>query len=797
MLHTEPVAPRLLNPSVPRDLETICLKCLEKEPARRYPTAQALAEELNRFLRGEPIVARPLGMTGRVWRWSRRKPQAASLAAVAILTFLLGFAGVLWQLQLKESQRQRAETGEQFALQIACAADMNQAQLSLEEGDYGRAVSLLEKYLPRRQKRSPNATDLRQWEWRYLWQLCQSDDWFTLCRYTNTWIGGLAVSPDGNVLAVQKGDGVALWDLPGKRPLKELPASGRRGAMAFSPVGSLLAAANCDDTGHAEVTLWDANTGVAKPPLPHPVFVRSLSFSGDGKLLATMDSKLTIRVWEVESQSEITNFVTSSNTVGRLVRLSPDGSRLAFGDLNGGVRVLNSRTGTTCLEIPAPDPKDGQVTAIAFSPDGHILAWAVGLRMVIRLCDSETGQLRGELVGHKDWVLSLAFTPNSELLASASGDQTVRVWNIADNTVRCRLQGHLNEAWAVAFMKDGKTLISGGKDGCVRFWDVSAPHGARWPVPIPARCLAFTTNSQQFVALGQPDGSVSVWDGLSLQPIEPLPALGSNNSSVALSPDGRWLAIGDVAGNVKTWDWPARRAVTNLVYPSRVITILGFSPGGRYLWAGVQRGEILTRTGGAARALKVWQTHSWEEIQLNGIETVGVRWADFSPDDRLLALSYEDGTVKLWSLSDGKLVAALSGHSPRVERVLFSPNGWILASAGYDDFVKLWDVHKRRELMTLRSHFNHLSALAFSPDGQRLAVAGYGPNVAIKLWEPAIQRELITLEFNKRAVSPSYIIAFSPDGNTLASAVPFGPVLLWRAPSFAEIEARERKESPR
>jgi WD40 repeat protein len=270
-------------------------------------------------------------------------------------------------------------------------------------------------------------------------------------------------------------------------------------------------------------------------------------------------------------------------------------------------------------------------------------------------------------------------------------------------------------------------------------------------------------------------------------------ALGNNNWSVALSPDGRWLAVGDVAGNIKIWDWPARCAGTNLAFPSRAILALAFASGGRFLWAGVQHPEVLARTGRPARAMKVWRTDTWEEVQLNANETKGMRWADFSPDNCLLAMAQEDGTVRLWSFPDGEPVGPpLTGHSPQVERVLFSPNGRTLASAGFDDFVKLWDVHDRRELMTLRSHFNHLTTLAFSPDGRRLAVTGSSPGTAIKLWDPATQRELITLQIDTRADRPSFLTTFSPDGNTLASAPPYGPVHLWRAPSWAEIEAVEQ-----
>ena len=158
VLNAEPLAPRLLNPSLPRDLETVCLKCLEKEPARRYATAQALADELGRFLNGQPVLARPMGPTGKIWRWCHRQPVRAGLSAALVLTFLVGLADILWQLN-------RARAGELLALRQAYAGDIKEAQRALEEGDLGGAQRTLGKYLPGKPasavRRPPLAVDLR------------------------------------------------------------------------------------------------------------------------------------------------------------------------------------------------------------------------------------------------------------------------------------------------------------------------------------------------------------------------------------------------------------------------------------------------------------------------------------------------------------------------------------------------------------------------------------------------------------------------------------------------------------
>ena len=197
VLNTEPLAPRLLNPSVPRDLETICLKCLEKEPARRYATAQALADELDRFLNGQPVLARPIGRAGKAWRWCRRQPVRAGLIGALVLVVVLGLIGISWQWRRAERERRTAVANELLAQENAYAADMNLAQAARENGDLGAAVAYLDAHRP-----APGRRDLRGWEWRYLWQRCRSDELFELTR-SETTVDQVAFSPHGRWLAVR------------------------------------------------------------------------------------------------------------------------------------------------------------------------------------------------------------------------------------------------------------------------------------------------------------------------------------------------------------------------------------------------------------------------------------------------------------------------------------------------------------------------------------------------------------------------------------------------------------------
>lgn len=853
---TEPVAPRRLNPSLPHDLETICLKCLEKDISRRYATTQVLADDLGRFLEGKPVLARPVGRLGKLWRWGRRNPRLALATGVAVLSLLIGLAGVSWQAR-------RAQAEALLARRHAYAADMNLAQQALEDHDLARARELLARHRPQgsddwrvkrdeqqtRGARSAHAaggslithhsslsTDLRSWEWRYLWGRSRSEERFTLCQYSNA-VSALAFSPDAKWLAVRwENDVLALWDAVAKCPMVELPARAvvqprRHRAVAFSPQGDLLAWGTANSNGAPAASLRDLRTGRELQRFTSSEEFVSLSFSPDGKLLAALVRDGAVLIEDVASGQVVTNFSTTrlkgpleasseieaENSLAEeadrrtapdlppaqppifqpasftqhqgCILFSPDGRWLAVGE-RGQPRVRvwdwSSRQQVKTNALPK---EAGGITALAFSPDSARLAFSGGAGdNDIHVWDLAAGTER-RFVGHRGWVTDLAFSPDGRRLASASVDQTVRLWDaLGDGEPRC-LQGNTAEVWAVAWSPEGKNLVTGARDGTVRYWDPASEAKAPYEV-LPASVwpsgLAFAPDSKTFLAVSGSGGVVERWDAATLRRIETLPFLGTNHLCLDLSHNGRWLALGDIDGHVRVWeawDSPDRRLAADLLAPEGRIIAVFFSPRDLYLNAGVLSPVDFCVT-------KFWERSTWRERPLPLLSGTNLTGIDYAPNGRTVAIGSDGGPATWWDLETGTREAVLSCPDRGAWCVRFSPDGRRFATTGFQGLATLWDVATRRPTPIGPDQPLHPHHPVFSLDGRRLITSGRTSEDLFWIWDVATGRSVATLP---GVAGRLYAwLDFSPDGNTLCAGSVQGTVLFWRAPSWAEIEAEER-----
>jgi len=809
VLNAEPVSPRFLNRSAPQDLETVCLKCLEKDPGKRYATAQMLAEELGRFLEGKPVYARPVSRLAKAWRWSLRNPRLAAAVGAALLSVLIGLAGVSWQWRRAESQRQRAEAGELMARQNAYASDMLLAQHAQAAGNLWLTESLLDKHRPGGRAAARNQkpeTDLRGWEWRYLWQLCQADESSRLQANARS-LGAMAISQDGRVLAAQTGeDKITMWDLISKRMMYEVPASRRINRLRLSSTGNLLAVATRPLQGEPTVEVWDLPARKIRRALAFSSPVRSLAFSPDGRLLATFEDGGGIRLVEWATDRILTRFQApppSRFMLAGVVEFTSDGGRLVIGEGYGRIRILKLPAGPV-VTITNLSRTSG-VTALACSPNSELLAAASS--EVIDLWDARSGERRGQPIGHEYVVWGLAFTPDGQNLASASADRTIRVWSVVDQALLNSVQGHADEGRVLAFLPDGRTLASGCPESVACLWDLTAARspithanltisygaGSMAAVEAPSYApasldqkvvdrfgFAFTPDGRHFITTDR-EGTLGVWETRSIRCVDSLPALGSNHWGVALSPDGRWLAAGTTSGKVNLWDWEERRLVKSLEIPFEWFGDLRFSRSGHFLFGRTVRNDLTA-------SVRIWRTNDWAIVPWVGTQSSNLYSLDLSPDDRLLATGCADGAVRLGPFLSGERETNLLNHRSGVPALLFSPDGRVLASGSRGGEVRLWNVVAGRELPTLRGHLGVYSA-AFLPDGRRLATGGVTAQDAVILWDIATQREILTLHGEGDTF---FQVACSPDESALAATSFTGQTYLWRAPTWADIQAAEK-----
>ena len=774
----EPKPPRLINPAIPRDLETVVLKAMSRDLPQRYASARDLADDLQRFLDHRPVRARRPGLGARALKWIKRnKPAAAATALILAVSGLT--AGVV------RNNLERNRQLELAARQTRYVNDIARARHLIEQSDLTEAARVLGNQRPGR-----GELDVRSFPWYYLWRVC------------NARPGRLPGHSDSDRRAVYH--------------------------VEFAPRGDRLVSCGEDGT----VRLWNWPSGDLRRVLRgHDGEVNWATFSPDGSRLATAGDDRTARLWDLTGTGDdrpVT--VGRHNDMVSCVVFTPDGLRLISSGLDRQVKLWDVATGR---ELASSFGHPG----LALSPDGKTLAAAAG--QAVRLMDAGSLRERLDLSGSPTRIADVAFSHSGRLLASTSDvpDKAVRVWSVSGGEALATAWGHGGYPERVAFTRDDRVVVTCG-DGTVRFWDAETllPLGVDRDEPVRHWSVALSPDGRVLAASAE-DGKIRLWEPRSPQDRTVFRLPLARVESLAFSPTSDALVV---AGPKEGGEAERVAVVSCDLGGDRPARPREIAAPGRVLDSQLSRdgGTLATLEGDAT--LRLWNLSTGMPGQSVQLPRVGAYELDELEGTRLLFRRMQSNAMEpaVWEtaagaaspirfqgeirghvvpvLDGGDVVAASEGMLFRwdvdANRVTQAPQphdsrSWMCSLRGSRDgrllasgratgraayTIQLWDARTLGWEATLVGHQGAVVSLDFSPDGKVLASAS--ADGTVKLWDLATRREALSLDGVRGDPNGGrQFLRFSPDGCWLAygfSDRTHGVVVVWPAPRDGETSRR-------
>jgi WD40 repeat protein len=800
VVEREPERPRSLNPRLDRDLETICLKCLEKAPLGRYGSAEALAIDLEHWLAGEPISARPVGKAERLGRWARRNPALASACAVAgfalvatIVTLAVAVGLVTHSrddaIAAKNKALNLAQTNRRLAEEKAGLAEVERAQR--RKAEWESVNRLLERSYARgmqeggskgllwlaRSLREATRIEAPELEESIRTQLSAWTPHVHRLQRVLPPGGGspvraVAYSPDGKTFLTGAEDGTAqLWDTEMGKPLgPPLRHQEHRlvGALAYSPDGQMVLTGTTDGTAR----LWETRSGKALgAPLKHPGAVLAVAFAPDNKSFLTGSADGTAQRWDVATTQAVGPPIRHQGAVVA-VAFRGDDKTIVTGTSSGKIALWEATTGKR-VAAAAWHARE-EVTSMAFSRDGRAVVIAAGRSA--KLWDVSTANPVGPGLPNLHWVYGVALSPDGKTVLTATDDFSVQLWDVETGKALGPPLPHAYWARAGAFSPDGTRVLTGGQDGTARLWQIGgAPvRVLRLPVHAEVFAVAFSPDGRRALTASA-DGTARLWDLASGKPSGAPLQHGGAVRSAAFSPDGGTVLTGCQDGQAQQWQMATGKPIGPTLRHRGPVLAVAFSPDGKTLLSGSgdRTAQLWDATTGAPIGRPLHMSFVW-----------GVA---FSPDGKTFVTGDIDRKAQQWDVKAQQPPPRPPlRHLDGVVAVAFSPDGRRIVTGGWDKTARLWEAATGKPLGPPLLHPEWVRAVAFHPDGQRVLTGSYDGTA--RLWEiqrgrvlgPPLQARHGELRPQDRAGIVA--VAFSPGGQSFWTGHKDGTLQEWPVP---------------
>lgn len=775
VLKKDPVAPRELNPSVPRDLETICLKCLRKEPHQRYGTAQLLADDLQRFLDGRPVQARPVSSPEKTWRWVQRNPTIASLVALSMI--FLGAGAIVSTIFAVEANHRAdeaeaakkstlialedAEESERLSERSLYFARIQMAHNHWQHGLVGRTQEILAKT-------EANSKDFDTANWEMYWlRSLEHQEQQTLLGHHGP-VLAVDYNPMKKLIASAGEDGtVRLWgSIEGEQSQLIYSHQGAARSVAWTKDGNYL----CSGGDDGILNIWDVEKEqlAAQGSLENDC-IYSVTWSPDGQAIATGGKKRQVQIWSFgESSLENVHTLEKVSWPIHAMAWSQQTQKLYVGYGQGrttprtDLSIWDVRTWKKSEARDYDIALDYPVSSLAISKTGDLLA-ATAAHGRVKLLET-TEMLEQASFSMPARVTCVKWSPREgePLLATAGEAQIISIYDPVTKSVKRHLWGHMGRINDLSW-NSPNMLVSAGEDGSIKTWDVSRFDEAtvRRTMPNYVSEISWAPYNKH-LAIAYLLNQAVIWDTSGKRSDIKLQGHKSRIWSISWHPRGNWVATTGMDRTVRIYN-----AVTGQnTWSSNALNgrghWVGWSPDGSKLAA--KAGDLI-----------VWQFDKWTGqclVQITKKQAPkyfalgNVAW---HPDGVHIASpggTPRDGALVIWDSRTGKEEKTVGNDLPtsRIRSIAWSPDGKKLLWGDVKGFLNLWDYHRDKPIFSIRAHQDAIGSVRWSPDGKRLATSGWEGTVKVRKADDG--EEIIVFRDDLGRMQS---LQWSPDGVKLAA----------------------------